>query len=578
LDGVTRNLDPDITCIIDGNADEPDANTAAAGRGRTIALAGVMGGLDTEVTETTVDILLESATFSPAHTSRTSRRLQLFSESSARYERGADAELCDFASARAAALMVEVAGGSIAQGLVDAYPDPVQLPTLTLSMRRMNDLIGADIALEEAAAILRRLGCMVSLKSADGGGVVGAGAADAPGTGTDAAAATVATPTSTAAATTVAALTSPSADTENAAWLEVQPPSFRPDLTREIDLVEEVLRIWGMERVQPTLPGGRERIGSLSLDEQRVLTIERTLRGCGLNETMTYSFASAEDTEKLQMSFEANQEAAELLNPMNADQAFLRRSILPGLLKSVAYNLSRGVANIQLYELGSIFFAAEGRKVPRELRRLSAVLAGSLEQGSWSRAAQDVDFFDLKGILDCLLRELNVQKIRYKTVEDGDMPWLQSGKAAILIAGNQEIGWLGEIDPRAATSFDIDVPVFAFDLDIKALLKVCEFARPFMEIPQYPPVQRDLAIVVDADLSSERLEQVIRSAGGSLLCALQVFDVYVDAQRLGAGKKSVAFSLSYQALDRTLTSEEVDKAHERLLSKLVKATGGELRS
>ncbi|MCL2883017.1 MAG: phenylalanine--tRNA ligase subunit beta [Coriobacteriia bacterium] len=548
LDGVRRELDADITCIVDGNAN--------GGRGATVALAGVMGGLDSEVSDQTVDILLESAAFSGAHTSRTSRKLQLFSEASARFERGVDPETCLLAAERAAALIVQVAGGSVCADVLDLYPAPLQLPTLKLRGQRLAAITGAPIPLAEAASILQRLGCTVTLAGSSG---------SAAGTPAD-------TPADPAAG----APADPAAAAE-AASLDVIPPSFRPDLTREIDLIEEVLRIWGMEKVVASLPGGRGRLGRQTLEEERRQTIGQSLRACGLNETMTYSFALDGDVEKLQMGFAADEQAVQLINPMNAEQSELRRSILPGLLRSAAYNLSRGVADIQLYELGAVFMIGESEKLPREPDHLAAVLVGSLHPPAWNQTARAADFFDAKGILDCLLDQLHIQKTRYLAVADASLPWLQAGRAARVMSGKRELGWLGELDPRVAKKFEIEAAVVAFDLDVQALLNASQAMRAYLPVPQYPAVQRDLAIVVDDQVAAERLEQVMQSAGGALLADVRLFDLYVDEKRLGAHKKSLAFSLEYRAPDRTLTSEEVEKAHEKLVSKLVAATGGEIR-
>jgi phenylalanyl-tRNA synthetase beta chain len=563
LDGIERTLDSDITCIVDGNAN--------SGAGQTIALAGVMGGLASEVTETTTDILLESATFSSAHTSRTSRKLQLFSEASARYERGVDGATCDEFSARAAALMAHVAGGEVCEGVVDAYPAPVQMPTLALRILRMQDFIGAPIAADEATDILTRLGCAVG-KDAEG-------VRSAPGdAGEGAAAQGVAAEGDAATSNVAEGAAGEGEGTTSSGTLLVTPPSYRPDLAREIDLYEEILRIWGMERVVPTLPGGRGRIGEKTVEQQRLEVIGRTLRASGLNQTMTYAFAAPEDSEILNMPFEQHQQAVELVNPMNSEQSLMRRSILPGLLRSVAYNQNRGVANVHLYETGTVFFAAEGRKLPKEHQMLAGVLAGSWTQGSWNAPAAPLDFFDGKGVIENLLRELNVVKLRFKPLEEQAAPWLQPGRAAEVFAGSQLLGWLGEVHPRVCAAFEASAPIVAFELASKSLLAAAHQARPYKDVPQFPSVDLDLAVVVGEDVSAERLVQVITSAGGALLDSVRLFDVYRDAAKLGAGKKSLAFALSYRAPDRTLTLDEVGKLHQKVTAKLVGATGGDVRS
>jgi phenylalanyl-tRNA synthetase beta chain len=521
LDGIERSLDSDITCIVDGNA--------AGGEGRTIALAGVMGGLESEVTENTTDILLESATFSSAHTSRTSRKLQLFSEASARYERGVDAATCDEFSARAAALMAELCGGCVCEGVVDVYPAPAVLEALPFDIGRFQGFVGADILPAEAAGILGRLGCVVDTKPDSSG-------------------------------------------------LSVRPPSYRPDLTREIDLYEEVLRVWGMERVASTLPGGRERVGGLSPEQRCASRIGSALRASGLNQTATYVFASPKDDAILAMPFEEHQQAVELINPMNSEQSLIRRSILPGLLRSVAYNQNHGVMDVHLYEMGTVFFASEGRKLPKERQMLAAVLAGSWGAEAWNEKTRPLDFFDGKGVIENLLRELNIVKTRFRPLDGEASPWLQPGRAAELLAGSLRLGWLGEVHPRVCAAFEAKAPVVAFELDTKALLSCSAPARPYHDLPQFPAVELDLAVVVDEQVSAERISQAIRSAGGALLDDLRLFDVYRDVERIGKGRKSLAFSLSYRAFDRTLTLDEVEGLHQKVIKKVMAATGGELRA
>ena len=342
LDGEHRELTSDMTVI----------STPERG---AVALAGVMGGLDTEVTEETTDILLETATFEPGRTSRTSRNLGLFSESSMRYERGVDDHGIEERSAAAAALIVEVAGGTVARigeggcGIVDTWPEPSIRPELTFRVKRFQAMMGADIPRDFIVDTLTRLGCDVS-------------------------------------------------DTDDADVLRVVSPTFRPDLPREIDLYEEVLRLYGMDKIPTTLPAGRGRIGVRTNAQLVDAKIHSTLSACGINETMTYSFAAGDDLEKLRMSEDGLGEAVELINPMNSEQAFMRRTIVPGLLRSVAHNQAHGVSNIQLYEIGTVFAAHEGDRKPKERRKLACVLAGAMDDKGWNTDPRPFDFFDGKGV------------------------------------------------------------------------------------------------------------------------------------------------------------------------------------
>lgn len=521
LDGVERELTPDMTVIA-----TPELGA--------VALAGVMGGLDTEVTEDSVDILLEAATFEAGRTSRTSRNLGLISESSMRYERGVDDQGMVERSAAAAALIAEVSGGTVScasgndLGLVDVWLAPSEPVELSFRVPRFCAMMGADIPRDFIEDTLRRLGCTVS-------------------------------------------------EGESADTLTVVAPTFRPDLEREIDLYEEVLRLYGMDRIPATLPAGRKRVGSRSEAELKLDVINDTLRACGMNETMTYSFVEPGDIEKLRMDSAGLGLPVTLMNPLNADQSVMRQSIVPGLVRSVAYNQSRGVKNVQLYEIGTVFAAAEGRKKPKERKKVAGVLAGSMAETAWNRAEVPFDFFDGKGVLESLARELALPKLRFKALSADEAPHLQPGRAAEMLSGGAVIGWVGELHPLAVADFDATAPIVAFELDLNALVKASEPCRPYVDVPVFPAVDVDVAFVVDEEVTHERMVQCMNSAGGKLLESVQLFDVYRDEERVGAGKKSMAYALRYRAADRTLTGEEVEKNHARLLTKVAKATGAEVR-
>ena len=520
LDGEDRALTPDMTVI------------ATPERG-AVALAGVMGGLDTEVTDETTNILLEAATFEAGRTSRTSRNLGLISESSMRYERGVDDHSIEVRSAAAAALIAEVSGGTVVlmnegDEIVDTWPVRSEPVKLRFRVPRFCAMMGSDIPTDFVVGTLERLGCKVE------------GSIDAE-------------------------------------VLEVVAPTFRPDLEREIDLYEEVLRLWGMDRIGSTLPGGRGRVG-VRTEEQRIASlVNDTLRACGMNETMTYSFAEPSDIERLRMKADDLGDAVELLNPLNADQSVMRQSIVPGLLRSVAYNQSRGVKNVQLYEIGTVFFAAEGRKKPKERQKVAGVMAGAMGDAGWNSAPAAFDFFDGKGVLESIARELALPKVRFRAFSAEEALHLQPGRAAEMMAAGAVIGWVGEIHPLAAGAFEANAPIVAFELDMAALVKAARPARDYVDVPTFPAVAMDQAFVVSEDVTHERMCQVMTSAGGKLLESVSLFDVYRDEERVGAGKKSMAYALTYRAADRTLTSEEVERAHERLVKKVCGATGAEVR-
>jgi phenylalanyl-tRNA synthetase beta chain len=515
LDHTDRDLTSDMIVITD------DGKTP-------VALAGVMGGLNSEIDENTTDVLLESACFDKGHISRTSRNLDLMSEASIRFERQVDAAACSRIADIAAALFEECCGAEVCTGKVDNYPAPVEPAHIHLRTQRVCALSGADIEPDFMAQRLRRLGCAVT-PAEDG--------------------------------------------------FDVVAPTNRPDLTREVDLIEEILRLWGEDEVEATLPAARNHAGGLTVDQQRIRKIGATLRALGLSETQTYNFADARDLERLHMSEKGRGIPVQIINPLVADQSQMRRSMLPGLLRSVEYNMSHGEKNIALYEIGRVFFGHEHKSQPDEPRFVCGVMSGAWDDDQWNRKYPKLNFFDAKGVVQELLKALRITKVRYKVADQEEYGWLQPGCAAEIYAhGGELIGWVGNIHPEVLQNFEVEQDVVAFELSVEALLRLAKRELPYQEVPTLPGVSVDLAIVVDEDVTAETVEQRIQSAGGKLLADVRLFDVFRDKQRVGEGKKSLAFSLTYRAADHTLTSDEVEKAHDRLVKKVMRAVNGEVRS
>ena len=514
LDGKERELTSDMALITDNGV-------------TPVGLAGVMGGLDSEIDDTTVDVLLESAAFSNGHISRTSRNLQLFSEAAMRYERIVDAQGCGRVSDLAAALFAQVCGGTVATGAVDVYPAPAAQPRLTLRCERLRAMMGAPIDDEFITASLERLGCEVEQA--------------APGE------------------------------------LAVVPPSFRPDLPREIDLYEEVVRLWGEGDIEATLPAARNHRGGLTPEQRLLRKVGATLRACSLNETICYNFVAEDDLERLGMSEEGRGIPVRLMRPMSSDWTVMRRSLIPGLLRSVANNQKRGVKNVALYETGRLYFGRPGKAQPKERAYVAGVLAGKWDEDGWNCARPELDFFDGKGVVERLLAALRIEKVRWRAADPAAYAFAQPGCVAEVLAGGAVLGWVGELHPRSLANFDVEAPVVAFELDLEQLLKLASSKIAYKDVPTLPAVTMDLAITVDEDVTCERLEQVMTSAAGKNLESLRLFDVYRDPVRVGAGKKSMAFALAYRAEGRTMTSEEAEAVHKRVVEKTCRATGGTVR-
>jgi len=510
LDDVERTLTSDNLLIAD-----PDG---------PITLAGVMGAENTEVADATTSILLEAAVFDQAITSRTSRGFSLISESSLRFERGVDPESTLAAMDRCAQLIAELGQGSLAPGTIDNYPVPYQRHSIDLPIARVNALLGTDLDIGTCADILRRLQFEI--------------------------------------ATDV-----------DAAMLRVSVPGFRDEVRRDVDLIEEILRLYGMENTPATLPGGRERIGGLTSTQKLRRKLESTLHATGLYETITLPFASPKDYQALGIAVDF----ADLHNPLTHDQSALRAQLLPNLLHSVALNIKRGTRNVQLYEIGTVFTAVDGRKQPKEAEHVCAVLSGSWNKLSWNKPARELDFFDAKGIIETLLRELGIDRAHFVAPDDADYSHLQPGRIAEMHIGGHCRGVVGQLHPSKAQAFDIDQPVICFELQCKALYKAAKDLSEVQMPSKYPGIDFDIALLVDASTSAESIAQRIESLGKKTpLQSVRLFDVY-QGKNLPDGKKSLAFALNYRADDRTLTHAEVEPAHLRLLQGLEKATGAILR-
>ena len=474
-------------------------------------------------------MLLEAACFDASHISRTSRNLSLISEASIRLRApGRPHPLPGGLAHRGGALRAVCCGATVVSGAIDVYPVPVEPRTIALRPARACAIAGAEISTDFMRARLARLGCTV-------------------------------------------------ADGEDGV-LAVTVPTNRPDLEREIDLIEEIVRLWGMDRVPATIPAAKNHIGGLTHDQRLVREIGQIMRACGLNETLSYAFAAPGDLDRCGMTDEGRGVPVKIMRPLVAEQSEMRRTLLPGLLTSVAYNEAHGQENVHLYEIGTLFHGRENASLPKERQSIAGVLSGAWGDITWNQKYRPLRFFDGKGIVEELLAQLRVEKVRFRPAEGAGYAFLQPGRGAEVLAGGTVLGWVGEIHPEVRERYDIALPVVAFELSLDALMRAARDQGAYAGFSTYPAVDVDLAIVVDESVTYETLVQRLTSAGGKLLRDVRLFDVYRDDARVGAGKKSMAFALTYRADDHTLTSDEVERVHGKLVEKVCRAVGGEVRS
>ncbi|MCX7707838.1 MAG: phenylalanine--tRNA ligase subunit beta, partial [Anaerolineae bacterium] len=531
LDGVDRALDPDMLLITD---------TAGA-----IAVAGVMGGANTEVSEATTDVLLESANFNFLSIRRTSQMLKLNSEAANRFGKRVDPELTVKALDRACDLLAGLAGGSPRPVYGDVYPGKPQPCTIELDPAYVNRLLGVEIPVAEMVRILKALEFRVEM------GTRGHG------------------------------------DTESvlpmsaSSHLSVTIPSHRQDVRIPADLAEEIGRIYGYDRLTPTLLADELPPQRRNLPLEGEEKVRDVLVGAGLDEVITYSMIDIRDEEKLKGKSQAAAEipglaepSVTVLNPLSVDRAHLRRTLLTGLLTTARANL-RFTDRVAIFEVGRVFHARPDQPLPAEPRRVAALMTGPRETSTWlTHDAGPLGFFDLKGVAETLLERLHLTDVRWERFEH---PVLYPGRTARLLVNGADVGLLGELHPSTRAAFDLpEQPVVVMEFDLDALLAGWGKPHAMNEISTQPPVYEDLAVVVDDAVPAAQVEALIRQSGGKLLADVRLFDVYRGAQ-VPQGKKSLAYALTYQAPDRTLTDEDTRKVRAKIVARLERELGATLR-
>ena len=505
LDGVERQLDAPDLLVTTGV--EP------------IALAGVMGGAESEVSARTTAVLLEAAYFDPASVRRTARRLEVRSEASYRFERGVDIEGVPAAIDRAAALLAQLAGGDVAPGIVEAYPNPLLPTAISVRPKRVEELLGLALGRSEVTGALKAVGAAVT--AAPHGA------------------------------------------------LAVAPPSYRHDLKREIDLLEEIARIVGYERIPATMPAVRLEGGHLPDRLRWERELKRVLVAYGYHEAVTLSFASTR-TNELFSGIGVEGRAVVLANPISADEPELRRSLLGGLLATWRTNRNQGAKGLATFSVGRVFWQVDG---PCEGWRLAGVLAGALPRRGLG-APRAAEFADAKGAVEALLERLGVaDRMQW---ERCDGPPFHPGKTARLRCAGDIVGVVGALHPEVESALDLGPPCWVFELDTDRLLPYCPPQYFYTGLPRFPAVARDVAVVVDGDFASDRVVQFVRQWRPELVEDVALFDAY-DGTGIARGKKSLAYTISYRAADRTLTDEEVNALHAELVAALVQQLGVALR-
>jgi phenylalanyl-tRNA synthetase beta chain len=509
LDGISRTLDPSVLVIADA--------------ARPVGIAGVMGGQNSEIRDDSTTVLLESAYFQPQSIRRTAKKLGIRTEASYRFERGADFEGLLISLDRCAALTARLAGGTVAQRRIDVAAERYVPPRVPLRIERLNKVLGIQLTSQAVQRYCTRLQLPTAVSS----------------------------------------------ETQ----VEVEVPSFRRDLTQEIDLIEEVGRLHSYQAIPTSLP--RVQLAPVPRSSQREATrsVCEWLMGCGYTQIINYSFMAAEDLDRLQLpAADPWRQVVPLRNPLSQEAGVLRTTLIPSLLRTIALNLNRDLRDVMIFELSRVFHRQPGVQ-PRESERLALAATGTIGGLHWGQSARAVDFYDLVGALELVGSRVHRQPL---AVTAANLPFCHPGKAAYISLGGERLGIVGEVHPKVLAAFDLTQVVTVAEVDLHRLIDQGIAAAQYRLIPRFPAVTRDLSIIIDAAVQAGQILEELQGLHPALLREVRLFDVYVG-KPVPAGKKSLTFALIYRADDRTLTDEEVNSIQTRVIEHVRRTFGAQLR-
>lgn len=493
---------------------------------KAAGLAGIMGGFETEITDTTTTVVLESADFYGPCIRRTARACGLSSEASGRFERGVDSETTIKALDRAAQLLQEMGACTVCEGIVDVYPNPKQANYVTFTPEQINNHLGTNIAKDVMLNIITSVGFDVTKDEND--------------------------------------------------EITVKVPSWRNDVTCMADISEEIARLHGFDKIKSTLPNGVSMQGTQSAKQTFIDKVKASLSSQGLYETISFALTNEETFNKLNIPQDSPlRRAVPIMNPLSDEYPLVRTTLLSSIFDNLARNLARKNDDVALFEVGSVFFpkALPVTELPDEVVKIAGAITGRRNAQGWNQTNDMVDFYDAKGIIEELFANLRVT--RY-TVEAGTHYAMHPGKTALFKKGRDVIATVGEVHPAVLSAYGITKPVYIFELDATTVMKYMAKDLKYKALPKYPATSRDLAMLVDVDVNAADIEKAMTKAAGQNLTQITLFDVYTGKQ-VEEGKKSLAFSLTFQSNDKTLTDAEIDPAIEKIVAKLQKDFNANLR-
>jgi phenylalanyl-tRNA synthetase beta chain len=507
LDSKEHKLEPEMLMICDGE--------------RSVALAGVMGGENSEISDATTRVLIESAYFNPISIRRTAKRTGIATDASHRFERGVDPEGTVYAMKRAVSLIADICGASIAKDFIDEHPLKAQPVTISLDTDALNTRLGTDFSCEAIGEILRSVEFQVEQTG------------------------------------------------EN--QLDVLVPSFRVDVVRPEDLSEEVARLWGYNNIKtsyPLVPARGKILAPVLLLREKIRQI---LPGFSFYEAINYNFIHGESCDRLKLSDTDPRRSVEtILNPISDQMSVLRTSLVPGLLETMKRNNSQQSDSIRIFEIGKVFFATQKGKLPEEREMAAGLITGSRTEQSWFSKKTGVDFFDLKGVVEGLLRSLMISNVQFLKIETGGCPYFEPGFGAIVKIADKTVGFLGKIDGDVLKNYGLKQDAYVFDVDMAMLLSSMPESIQANPLPKFPSLSRDMTFILDKDIEVGAIlgQMKIFAERQSLVENYFLFDVF-EGQPLAEGKKSLSFRVVYRSASKTLTEKNIKKVHTHMSASIL---------
>lgn len=512
LDKKSRILDEEMLLICDGK--------------KPVAIAGVMGGENSEIAGTTKQVLIESAYFNPLSIRKTSKKLGLSTESSYRFERGVDPDGTIRALTRAAELIAEIGKGKMIEAIIDEYPLKQNTNAIELSVSKTNKLLGIELDRDKIKSLLESIEFKVENNNSD--------------------------------------------------IIKVTPPSFRVDIQRPVDLIEEAARLYGYNNIPTTLPLMQaETVHPL---KNRVLreNIRNIMTGLSFAEAINYSFINEPACDRLKLlTDDPKRKMVHVLNPLSEEQNLMRPSLVPGLLETMRRNMSYQVKNLKIYEIGKIFLSKGKDSLPDETEMITGLWTGDRYNLAWYAKETNCDFYDIKGIVEALLAALHVNGIKFEKLPFDLCNYTRYGYTANIIAGKESIGLVGEIHPEVLANFDLKQTAFIFELNCNSLLELSNLAKTFKQQPKFPFATRDITIIINKDIETMSIIENINSTGETLIENTLLFDIFEGAP-IPPAKKSVSIRITYRSSEKTLEDDEVNNIHKNITDRLIKKFGASL--